>query len=218
MRLGMTLALVVLAWTQIGGAGPRDLPAPASPGILVFEGSGRVPLEEILAFLPGGRILAIGPQEGKSSRGLPWTLASAVTPTLRKVLTMARHDRTVPVIIGLAPGVSLDEICGLLEARGGTISWRETSGVIPRVGFLVPNRHLQAAIEDLEIFDGRVVFIDVQPGARLQNGRSAPLGQGGDFLRTPLFDRGLLGQGQIIGLMDTGIDADSCFFHDPHHG
>ena len=29
-----------------------------------------------------------------------------------------------------------------------------------------------------------------------------------------LFSKGLKGQGQIIGIADTGIDHDSCFFHD----
>jgi hypothetical protein len=29
-----------------------------------------------------------------------------------------------------------------------------------------------------------------------------------------LFSKGLKGQGQVIGIADTGIDHDSCFFHD----
>lgn len=29
-----------------------------------------------------------------------------------------------------------------------------------------------------------------------------------------LFSKGLRGQGQIIGIADTGIDHDGCFFHD----
>jgi hypothetical protein len=32
---------------------------------------------------------------------------------------------------------------------------------------------------------------------------------------TPLFDRGLHGEGQIIAFLDTGVDYDSCFFIEP---
>jgi hypothetical protein len=31
---------------------------------------------------------------------------------------------------------------------------------------------------------------------------------------TPVFASGLLGQGEVIGLADTGIDMNHCFFHD----
>jgi hypothetical protein len=34
---------------------------------------------------------------------------------------------------------------------------------------------------------------------------------------TPLYDRGLLGAGQIVGHIDGSIDTTSCFFRDPDH-
>jgi hypothetical protein len=40
--------------------------------------------------------------------------------------------------------------------------------------------------------------------------QSGPAGNG-----TPLFDRGLHGEGQIIAFLDTGVDYDSCFFVEP---
>lgn len=172
---------------------------------------------EILAYLPGGRVLALG-SNSKSLRGVPWTLDSAVTPTLRGAMTGSTSRRSVPIIVGLAPGVSLDEAGESLEAAGGTVVWRDTSGVNARIGLLVPAHVLQATVESLKTLDGRVVFADIQPGARLQNSRSAPLCQGGDLVSTPIFDRGLKGNDQIIGVMDTGVDADSCFFEDSDHG
>ncbi len=214
VSVGLVLALV---WVHFAAAGPRDFPTGETPRIGVFEHSQQVPRGEILAYLPGGRILVVG-EAAKSLQGAPWSLESAVTQTLRKVMVGAVADRQVPLIVGLAPGVSLDSACRALEAGGARISWKDSSGLVLRIGALVPARALRAAVEGLKVFDGRVVFVDVQPGARLQNSRSAPLCQGGDLVRTPLFDRGLLGQGQIIGLMDTGIDADSCYFDDPDFG
>jgi hypothetical protein len=43
--------------------------------------------------------------------------------------------------------------------------------------------------------------------------RSLQSGPGGNG--TPLFDRGLHGEGQIIAFLDTGVDYDSCFFAEP---
>ena len=32
--------------------------------------------------------------------------------------------------------------------------------------------------------------------------------------QTPVFDQGIFGEGQIIAVLDTGIDADMCYFRD----
>lgn len=214
VTLGLALAIVL---PQICGAGSRVLQTAGAPVIRVYEGSTEVPQEEILAFLPGGRVLAVG-SDSKSLQGTAWNLDSAVTPTLREAQRDTGGNQSVPVVIGVAPDLSLTEVSTVVEALGATVSWRDSSGVIPKIGLLIPAPDLRRVVEGLLVFDGRVVFADVQPGARLQNERSAPLCQGGDFVQTPLFNQGLLGQGQIIGLMDTGIDADSCFFDDPDHG
>jgi hypothetical protein len=51
---------------------------------------------------------------------------------------------------------------------------------------------------------------------RLANDRSVGTIQSGTALGpTPIFDHGLFGQGQTIGILDTGLDVDSCYFADP---
>jgi len=35
---------------------------------------------------------------------------------------------------------------------------------------------------------------------------------------TPVWDKGIHGEGQIVGIADTGLDADSCFFYDGSEG
>jgi subtilisin family serine protease len=42
--------------------------------------------------------------------------------------------------------------------------------------------------------------------------------QSGNSSFTPLHDRGLLGQGVVVGIADTGIDHKLCYFHDPQRG
>jgi hypothetical protein len=34
---------------------------------------------------------------------------------------------------------------------------------------------------------------------------------------TPIWWRGLMGQAQVVGVGDTGIDSDLCFFYDANH-
>ena len=39
-------------------------------------------------------------------------------------------------------------------------------------------------------------------------------GAGSGGARTPLWDLGLNGSGQVVGVADTGVDDESCFFYD----
>jgi hypothetical protein len=53
---------------------------------------------------------------------------------------------------------------------------------------------------------------------RLANDRSVGTIQSGSpGGPTPIFTHGLYGEGEVIGILDTGLDVDSCFFADPSH-
>ena len=55
------------------------------------------------------------------------------------------------------------------------------------------------------------------PRMRVNNFFTAPLIQSGSEqsgIGTTVWDEGLLGQGQIVGCGDTGLDWQSCFFRD----
>ncbi|EKU23240.1 subtilisin-like serine peptidase [Nannochloropsis gaditana CCMP526] len=52
----------------------------------------------------------------------------------------------------------------------------------------------------------------------LQSGtNSTSLGVDGKRGSTWLWDQGLTGEGEVVGLADTGLDVASCFFHDSEH-
>ena len=60
-----------------------------------------------------------------------------------------------------------------------------------------------------------VAWVGRRAPRRLLNDQSAQVGQGGTLAgATPIFDKGILGQGQIAGILDSGIDADHCMFAD----
>jgi hypothetical protein len=65
-----------------------------------------------------------------------------------------------------------------------------------------------------------VMWIDVEGQRGLLNDTTIWVGQSGvtTARTTPVFDQGIHGEGQVVGLLDTGLDADSCFFRDTVRG
>ncbi|MBN2381591.1 S8 family serine peptidase, partial [bacterium] len=61
-----------------------------------------------------------------------------------------------------------------------------------------------------------VFWIDIEPRKALLNDTTIWVGQSGvdGGQATPAFDHGLYGQNQIIAALDTGLDADMCYFYD----
>lgn len=61
-----------------------------------------------------------------------------------------------------------------------------------------------------------VFWIELEPRRVLLNDTTIWVGQSGlaGGQTTPLFTKGIYGQGQIVAVLDTGIDADMCYFRD----
>jgi len=92
--------------------------------------------------------------------------------------------------------------------------------------------HLDQVVEWLAR-DSRVADIELRPRFYTSNGYGAsitqidpvpltPTGaQGGQpaygvpTLTYPIYQKNIKGQGQVVGVGDSGLDYDSCFFHDP---
>ena len=60
----------------------------------------------------------------------------------------------------------------------------------------------------------RVRWVERKPKWVLRNGYANKAIQSTDGLSTGIWSKGLRGEGQIVGVADTGIDIDSCFFRD----
>ena len=69
-------------------------------------------------------------------------------------------------------------------------------------------------VELLERTPG-LVLAEPQAPVRLLNADSVWRCQSGESASTPIFEHGLRGEGQVIGIMDTGLDVDDCRFIDP---
>ncbi|HEX3757812.1 MAG TPA: S8 family serine peptidase [Kofleriaceae bacterium] len=67
---------------------------------------------------------------------------------------------------------------------------------------------------------GDVFWVDVEGRRTLLNDTTIWVGQSGldAGMTTPVFDHGIHGEGQVVGYIDTGIDADMCYFRDTARG
>src|SRR4030095_9332365 len=88
-----------------------------------------------------------------------------------------------------------------------------------RVRLRVDGAALAGASSALAALDD-VFWIDVEGRRELLNDTTVWVGQSGlnAGQTTPVFDHGIHGEGQVVGYIDTGIDADSCYFRDAAHG
>jgi len=96
------------------------------------------------------------------------------------------------------PYVSLTAICGL---NNGTTPQSLDQGSSCLLALLA---YLTTLPE--------VMYIEPYPVLKTFNWDAAGIGQSGDATSTPAWGVGLTGQGQVVGVADTGLDVNNCFF------
>ena len=84
---------------------------------------------------------------------------------------------------------------------------------------LIVRLHRAEAAEAVQFLaqQHEVHFVEPRERFRLRNKWAQGIIQSGHAFNTPLFTRGLTGAGQILGIADTGIDMNLCFFKDDKH-
>lgn len=92
---------------------------------------------------------------------------------------------------------------------GAEVRAQWEGGSHPRLLVRAPERTLRALAADDD-----VAFIEEAPEATPRNDEATWVVQSGVLDVRPLWDRGLYGQGQIIGNIDGQLDMNSCYFDD----
>lgn len=150
-----------------------------------------------------------------ASWSAPWLPASKLSPEIS--LTDAADDRRYPVMIHLFPDVDIQAaVQHIEELTGREVAGRTAKTRFARVRVLLSGAEIAALRQPLAempaVFwlerESRKVFLNDQT---IWVGQSGTGGGG----TTPVFDHGILGAGQVVGVLDTGIDVDSCYFRDP---
>lgn len=136
----------------------------------------------------------------------------------------AGDEEPFPATVHLLPEADVNAVAGRLAGLGLQVAGRRAGApaAVPgrpdRLGRVVL-RTTAGRLAELRETLARwpeVFWIGRRPAYRLLNDDSTWVGQAGLEREdeTPIFDRGLRGEGQIVAVLDTGIDADMCFFRE----
>jgi hypothetical protein len=110
-------------------------------------------------------------------------------------------------------------VASAAQLVGTTVVGSDRSDRFARVRLRVDGSQLASATAALaDLAD--VFWIDVEGRRELLNDTTIWVGQSGldAGQTTPIFDHGIHGEGQVVGYIDTGIDADACYFRDTARG
>ncbi len=122
------------------------------------------------------------------------------------------EDGQVAVIVTLFRGVPASVVLDQLEVLnlGDLLVHR----IAPLAGNVTIS--LSMRLENLELFSDieEVQFVEEAPEITLRNSTNRWVVQSNQTNVTPLYDNGIHGEGQVVGIMDGRIDVDHCSFSD----
>jgi hypothetical protein len=128
-----------------------------------------------------------------------------------------RIDLTeVPVMVHVMPGHDRATVRAVATARGGRVAGEGEAGAFGRLTAIFPVTAAASgarALSELpEVFlverIHHVGWLNDRTAGTIQSGV-----QGRDVAQTPIWAHGIRGEGQIVGMADTGLDANSCYFN-----
>lgn len=152
----------------------------------------------------------------ESGKGKAATLAHPVKPPIkiqRDIWEWSRgadaSDDLSIVIHYVGDGEGLRE---LIETSGGEITSEPLSPGKGRLGVKILGKKIAACLESISGHHD-VYSVQAGAGARLLNDNAARIVQSGSAAgNVAMWNRGLRGEGQVIAVLDTGLDFDSCYF------
>jgi len=123
----------------------------------------------------------------------------------------------VPVMVHVMPGRDRAAVRAAIEARGGKVLGDGPAGAFGRLSVLFPKDsvadevRLLAERSDLFFLERihHLGLLNDKLVGTIQSGQ-----QGNGIAQTPIWAQGIRGEGQIVGEIDTGLDANSCYFND----
>jgi subtilisin family serine protease len=124
------------------------------------------------------------------------------------------------VMVQIYPDADVLRVAETIRALGiGDIVGKQESSFFSRIRLLLTPAEIAAIREPLARIP-EVFWIDTEPRKALLNDTTIWVGQSGlnGNMATPVFDHGIYGEGQVVAIVDTGIDPDMCYFRDPSSG
>ena len=181
-----------------------------------------LPYYSYLVKMPAGvRTKSLLSSLGASWSG-PYHPAYKISPEIAAVgaedaeATVKSSRPVLPVMIHVLPDADLSEVMQTMKDLGvkGIVGSRRDPH-FSRVRLLLTLAEIASLREPLAAMRD-VFWIDLEGRKALRNDTTIWVGQSGltGGQTTPIFSQGIFGEGQVVGIIDTGIDPDMCFFRD----
>jgi len=155
--------------------------------------------------------------------GASWTGAFRpeykIAAGLGELAAIAPID-TLTVMASVFPDADVAQVAdAAARLPGATVVGVQDGAPFSRVRMRIDGAALADATAALAGL-GEVFWLDVEGRRQLLNDTTIWVGQSGlnAGQTTPVFDHGIHGEGQVVGYIDTGVDADSCYFRDTARG
>jgi len=183
-----------------------------------------LPFYAYLVRLPAGGVKASLAAMGASWSG-PYHPAYKISPAVAAVeggeakSADTRADYR-PLLIQIYPDADLGDVIQKLRDLGVRgIVGAQWNPFFSRVRLLLTPSEIVAFRESLAALR-EVFWIELEGRRTLRNDTTIWVGQSGlsGGQTTPIFSQGIFGEGQTVGIIDTGIDADLCWFRDTSLG
>ncbi len=197
-------------------------PALAKAGVRVAAHLGA---DGVIAWLPAGKLDEIRALPGVAWVG-PYAPELRIAPEIA-ALSKADPRSVVPVTLHVFAHVDVDALAGRLAGLGLSVRGKRAGQAArgrlgERAGRLVltPSPAQLTALRERIAAWPETLWLDRRPYWGLLNDASSWVGQSGldRGQATPVHDRGIRGEGQVVCVLDTGMDADSCYFRDEAQG
>ncbi len=173
-----------------------------------------LPGQAYIVSLPANRAPSLAAIPGVDW-AVPYLPQDKLSPEIASVRASDNPDETVIVLLHLFGDSDSKAVAGELAAAGLQMEGARDGSRFGRVTLSMSAEQLEARRAELaERSD--VFWIGRRHRRTLTNDTSIWVGQSGldGGETTPVFDQGIYGDGQIAAVLDTGLDADACYFRD----
>jgi subtilisin family serine protease len=145
----------------------------------------------------------------------PWLPDFKLSPEIRE--TRADDRKVYSVMIHLFPDTDVGAAVRQIESLAGRRVEASTDKTrFARARLLLSGAEITSLRRPLAEMPA-VFWLEREARRVFRNSSTIWVGQSGTGGggATPVFDHGILGADQVVGVLDTGIDIDSCYFRDP---
>ena len=165
---------------------------------------------EVAAYVPDNSLLVRATTESAGQlENLPGVEEVVEQPPMLRIdpALLDQEGEWVTVDVELASAEALATVVGALEGLGGQVEDAQPGSMFVRAG--IPTQAITELATHVE-----VAFVERHEVPELINDQARWVTQAGpqENGATPIFDRGIRGQGQIVALADSGVDTRSCYF------